>query len=368
MELEGKIKLILHRLGGQVSLDHERNLECNRMVEFAEVETGELADLFETVYERVSVYEQLSGSLGDVEVVFEEALNGHESFAVERIERTVLEYFLKEHFAEGGGKLINQTADAEIFVADDILFGVEYLADFDGNLSFLVGARKILDVVNNRTDTDGNLRIEFGIEGVGDGLCDLFDFADVRVGLDFLDENDVLFPGGNDVILVLVRENVLNHIEGENIGLGVELNQEDHAGFFRVEAKFLRLDVDVAGENVVENDVLDERTLIVLFIVEILDVGERHCENGGDLFRVLVFPFDEYDVFPLGAGADRLIGISAGGNGIRSVCEFVPNSLSHFANFHKFAARNDDAVIVHDADNAVNSIPHLMNYSLKKTI
>ena len=287
LDVSSKTLSELDGLGDKISLNHESYLKGDSVVEFTEVETGELADLFQTVHERISVYEELSGSFGNIEVVFKEALNGHERFAVERIEGTVLENFLQEHFAERGRKLINQTADAEIFVADDILFGVEYLADFDGNLSFLVGARKILDVVNNRTDTDGNLRVEFGIERIHDGLRGLFDFTDVGVRLDFLDENDVLFPSGNDVILVLVRENVLNHIEGENIGLGVELNQEDHAGFFRVEAKFLRLDVDVAGENVVENDVLDERTLIVLFIVEILDVGERHCENGGDLFRVL---------------------------------------------------------------------------------
>ena len=108
------------------------------MVEFTQVETGELADLFKTVHESISVYEEFSGGFGNVEVVFEEALDGHEGFAVERIEGTVLENFLQEHFAEGGRKLIDETADAEVFVADDVLFGVEDLADFDRNLRFLV--------------------------------------------------------------------------------------------------------------------------------------------------------------------------------------------------------------------------------------
>ena len=228
------------------------------MVEFAQIQTGELADLFQTVNQSISVNEELSGGFGHVQVVLEEALDGHESFAVQRIEGTVLEYFLQEHFAQSGGQLINQTADTEVFVGNDILFGVEYLTNFKGNLSFLVGTSQILDVVNNGTDTDGNLDIELGIESICDGLCDLFNFLDVGVGLDFLDENDILFAGGDDIVLVLVREDILNHIKGEDIGLGMELDKEYNTGFFRIEAQFLGLYIDIAGKNVVKNDVLDE--------------------------------------------------------------------------------------------------------------
>ena len=47
-------------LGGEVLLNHKRYLEGNRVVELTEVKTGELSDLFKTVYKSVSVYEELS--------------------------------------------------------------------------------------------------------------------------------------------------------------------------------------------------------------------------------------------------------------------------------------------------------------------
>ena len=154
---------ILDRLGGEVTLDHERDLESDGMVKFAQIETGELADLFKTVYERIPVYEELPGGLGDVQIVFEEALDGHERFAVEGIQTAVFEDFLEEHFAQRGRKLIDQSADTEVFVADDVLFGVEYLADLQSDLRFLVGAGEIFDIVYYGTDTDGYLGIEFGV-------------------------------------------------------------------------------------------------------------------------------------------------------------------------------------------------------------
>ena len=152
------------------------------------------------------MYEELSRSLRHVEVVLEEALDRHERLVIEAFERTVFEYFLEEHLAERGGKLIDKTSYAEVLVADDRLFGVEYLADLDRGLSLLVGARKILDVVDGGSDADRNLRIEFGAESVGDRTCKLLDLADVGAALDLLDDNDVLLTYADDIILVLVGE------------------------------------------------------------------------------------------------------------------------------------------------------------------
>ena len=91
------------------------------MLKFTQVKTCQLADLLQAVNQRVSVNEELSGGLGHVEVVLEEALNGHQRFTVKGLQTSSLEYLLQEHLAERGGKLIDQAADAEIFIADDIL-------------------------------------------------------------------------------------------------------------------------------------------------------------------------------------------------------------------------------------------------------
>ena len=51
----------LHGLAGKIFLYHKRNLEGDRVIEFTQIESGQLADLFKSVNERVSVYEKLAG-------------------------------------------------------------------------------------------------------------------------------------------------------------------------------------------------------------------------------------------------------------------------------------------------------------------
>ena len=56
----------------EILADHERDLENDGVIELAQVETGQFFDLFETVDQRVAVYEQLARGLGNVQIVFEE--------------------------------------------------------------------------------------------------------------------------------------------------------------------------------------------------------------------------------------------------------------------------------------------------------
>ena len=92
------------------------------MLKLAQVKARQLADLFKTVYKRVTVYKELTGGFGNVKIVFKEALNGHQRFAVKRLEALLLEYLLQEHLAKRGGQLIDQTADTKILVIDDAPF------------------------------------------------------------------------------------------------------------------------------------------------------------------------------------------------------------------------------------------------------
>ena len=106
---------------------------------------------------------ELSRGFGNVEVVFEEALDCEQGFVVEGFDRALLEYLLKEGFAEGCGEMIDKSCDTEVIVAYDILFGVEYLTYFDSYLRLLEGTCKILNAHNGSTDTDIYLSEEFGL-------------------------------------------------------------------------------------------------------------------------------------------------------------------------------------------------------------
>ena len=78
--------------------------------------------------------------------------------------------------------------------------------------------------------------------------------------------------------------------------------------------KLLGLYVNIAGEDIVEDDVLYEGTLIVLFVVKALDVTHRYCEKLGHLLCHLVLALNEYDVLVFAACSHITIGISANCN------------------------------------------------------
>ena len=70
------------------------------------------------------------------------------------------------------------------------------------------------------------------------------------------------------------------------------------------------LEVDISGENVVENDVLDEVRTVVLLIIVLLDARERNAEQLSVLLRVLVSTLNENGVVILGAAAKGFVGVS----------------------------------------------------------
>ena len=151
----------LNGFGIEILFNHKRYLKCDSVLKLAQIKSGHLADLVKTVNQRVTVNKELARGLGNVQVVLKERLNSLQRFAVERLETAALEYLLEEHFAKRGGQLIDQAANAEIFVADDILFILKHLANLKGNLCLFVCTGEVLNIFYYRGDTDGYLRIPY---------------------------------------------------------------------------------------------------------------------------------------------------------------------------------------------------------------
>ena len=98
----------------KVFSNHERDLKNDGVIELAKVQTGQLFDLLKAVHQRIAVYEQLTRGLGYVQVVLEELLNGEQRLLIERVDRTLVEYFAQEHLAQRDRQLIDQTANAQV--------------------------------------------------------------------------------------------------------------------------------------------------------------------------------------------------------------------------------------------------------------
>ena len=118
----GAIKIqgsVFGRVGGQILFDHQGHLEDDGIVELAQIKAGELLDLFQTIDQGVAVHEQAAACLGNVQVVFKEALDGEQRFGIQAVDAVLLEDFLQEGIAQGGGQLVDQAGDAQVIVGDD---------------------------------------------------------------------------------------------------------------------------------------------------------------------------------------------------------------------------------------------------------
>lgn len=144
------------------------------MVKLTQIQAGEFADLLQTVNQSIAVDKQLAGSLGNVQAVLKELVDGKQSFLIQGIQRVLLEYFTQENLAQSGGQLVNQTADAQILVVHDALFGIKYLAHFNGGLSLLVGVCQFPQMSSHGTDADNGLDPQFGLQGFFDIGSHLF--------------------------------------------------------------------------------------------------------------------------------------------------------------------------------------------------
>ena len=173
---------------------------------------------------------------------------------------------------------------------------------------------------------------------------------------------------GDHVVLGLIREHVLQHFKGHHIGLAVELDQEDDSALLGVEVQLLGLDIDIAGQNIVQDDILDKGTLVILLIVQILDIAKRNGQQLGHLFSHLVLTLNEYNVLCLGTAADRTVSITGGGHHVGGISKLIANALLDLADLDKLGASNNDAVFVNDADHAIDRILHLVNHTLEQSV
>ena len=135
------------------------------------------------------------------------------------------------------------------------------------------------------------------------------------------------------------------------------------------EVQLLGADVNIAGQDVVGDDVLDERALVVLFLVVDLGAVERDVGHDAQAVRQLVVTLGEHGVVKVRAPVDeRLEGLMIDCyDRIRRAVQADDRLRPFFADHGCVAARNDVAVRVDHADHTVGGLFHLNDHALEHT-
>lgn len=131
--------------------------------------------------------------------------------------------------------------------------------------------------------------------------------------------------------------------------------------------QFLGADIDVAGEDIVGDDILDEGALVVLFLVVGLRTVERDVGHDAEASGSLIVALGEHGIVKVGApGNERLEGLFVDDNdGVRGAVELDDCLGPFFADQRGVAAGDHVAVSVNDADDAVGGLLHLDDHTLK---
>ena len=98
-------------------------------------------------------------------------------------------------------------------------------------------------------------------------------------------------------ILLLVREHTRHHINGCHIRRHLLPHEEHNTRHIVAEMQFTGLDVNIAGQDIIQNNILDESCLIVLFIIEGFDIIDGNRNQRADTARQLVLTLHKYRIF-----------------------------------------------------------------------
>ena len=146
---------------------------------------------------------------------------------------------------------------------------------------------------------------------------------------------------------------------------GGHANQQHNTLHVGDEVQFPRLGVDIAGQDVVEHDVLDEVRLIEFFVVILLDALQADGQHSGELLSRGVGALDKDSIVVVLCVGELVIGIAITHKSIPGSLTHGCNALTHFADLPQFRAGNDGAGLINDADNTIHCVFHLVDHILE---
>ena len=245
------------------------------------------------------------------------------------------------------------------------MLDIKHLSNLEGDARLLVCSCKVLKLLNNRGDTDKQLCTVLLARGTKDACGKLLKVLGGGTVCKLLDNNDILLGNVDDIILVLIGHDGLDNLIGGKVGCTLELYNDDGAVLVIIEMKLVGFDVNVVGENVVKDDVLDERALVILLVIEALDTAERYCKHLCGFICLFVCTLYEYDAVILAAGGEESVGVAVEDDALLRVCKLLSYTLLGLSDSTKLGAGNNDAVLVDNTNGVADNLLHLVNNGLE---
>ena len=136
-----------------------------------------------------------------------------------------------------------------------------------------------------RADTHDHGALAVHAQRLFDERGGLFKVGHLNILAELLYEHDVILAHGEDKARLAVGEDVLDGLDRDGLALFVRAANDEHAAVeLGFDVQLLGAHIDIAQQDVVRENALDERGLVVLFLIIALGGVERdsrHAADGG---------------------------------------------------------------------------------------
>ena len=250
------------------------------------------------------------------------------------------------------------------------LFGIKDLAHLDGSLGFLIRIRQLPQALRHGADADDGLDAKLVLQRLLHALGDLFHVLGGDVTADLLDHRHVRLIDGQDKILHLVREHGGQHVHRRHITVAHLTDQEHRPGRVRGKVQLLGPDVNIAGQDVVHDNILDKGAPVVLFLIEGLGVVQGNEGHLAEASGSLIVAGAEHGVLKVvGVAHNGLEGFLRKGNDALGGVANLQRGIRPALTKHRhIGAGNHAAFRINHTEHAVGNIPQLDDNALKNTI
>ena len=201
-----------------------------------------------------------------------------------------MQNLLDEHPAQRQRQLINQAADAQLFIVHDIFIRLEDFANLQRHLRFLIGTGNILQIAYNRTAGNINTAVCFRIQCFLDGLCNAVDFVRGFLLAQLLHQNNAVLIHRRYKILCFCRENAPYNFHHIHFLINIRFNQIHDTMYVIFNMQLLRAAVNIHQQQVIQQQILDKVVLIISFFIRNQKALNLECGNLADLIAGFVLP------------------------------------------------------------------------------
>ena len=96
-----------------ITHNHQCNLKCDGILKHPKIQSGTLLEFIQAVYQCISVNVQLTRSLGYIQAILEEFIDGDKCLLIEVVRRFVIKDLTDKHLTQRNRQLVDQSSDSQ---------------------------------------------------------------------------------------------------------------------------------------------------------------------------------------------------------------------------------------------------------------